>query len=235
MAVFNCPQCGHAQAVDDKYLGMAATCPKCKAQNKVQQGVQTPPLSPTPPAEDQQRRVIHKTSGHLGIRCDSWMDAERHINKASSLRIEWITIIDDTMPVIFFKPCGLIVHNRSSDYPLSLVYEAETKVQCCGEPITAFEVKYLTFNVWAEHVSTLVAEEVVDGDAGKHISRSHTWHLFSETEAEAFCASVAFVSRVRMASGAIRCADTTFVLREAQRFTEKFTEADLDPKAPKKE
>ena len=30
-------------------------------------------------------------------------------------------------------------------------------------------------------------------------------------------------------------ADTALILREAQRFSEKFTEADLEPKAPKKD
>jgi hypothetical protein len=102
------------------------------------------------------------------------------------------------------------------------------------EPVSAFEVKYLTFNVWGEHVSTLQAVEIMDMKPGAQALRAQKWNVFSENEAEEFHASLGFISRVRMASGVVRNADNEFVIREAQRFSEKFTAEDLEPKPPRK-
>lgn len=235
MAVFNCPQCGHAQAVEDKYTGRSATCPKCKTQGVVQQGSSTGSLPIPEPAGDADQRVIHEVAGPLGIRCDAWMDSQRHINKASSLQIDWWTVVDDSLPVRFAQPCGLVVHNRANDYPLLLAYHADTVVQVCDEPVMAFEVRYLAFNVWAEHVATVVAEEIADLKPGKKLRWNHNWDIASETEGTSHCASLGFVYRLRLANGKILTANLEFVLREAQRFMEKFTEADLEPTASKKQ
>jgi|694.fasta_scaffold90661_2 hypothetical protein len=231
MAVFNCPQCGHLQEVDDKHLGKTATCPKCKTQSVVKSEREASPVFI--PDEQPSRRVIQATAGPLGIRCDSWIDSQRHINKASSLRVGWWTIIDDTLPIRFFEPCGILAHNIANDYPLALRYAATTSVQCYDEMVAALEVRYMTFNVWGQHVATLVANEVQDLTVGHRIRYGHKWHLFSETEADVFCDSLCFISRVRLSSGTVREADLSFVLREAQRICEKVSESDLEPKAPK--
>lgn len=235
MAVFTCPECAHTQAVDDKYIGKTATCPKCKTQGAVNEDASLIREVPsTAFVEAESRRVIHATAGPLGIRCDSWMDSQRHINKASSLQVDWWTVVDDTLPIQFRGPCGLLVHNESKDYPLALVYKATMPLECTAEDVTACEVRYLTFNVWGQHVSTLVVGLVQDIPAGKRITMTRSWTLDSADEAAEYCASLGFVSRARLASGTVRSADLTFVLREAQRICEKVTEADLERNAPRK-
>jgi hypothetical protein len=232
MAVFTCSQCGHSQPVDDRYIGKTAACPKCKTQAVVIQEQESSPVFV--PEQEPSKRVIGATAGHLGIRCESWMDSERHINKASSLQVEWWVIIDNTLPIKFSEPCGLLVHNRANDYPLDLAYKAQTIVGCSVEPVSAFEVRYMTFNTWGDHVSTLAASEVMDLGVGERLKLSHVWNLYSDNEAEEFCVSLGFVSRVRLASGAVRNADLAFVLREAQRIAEKVTETDLEAKSPRR-
>ena len=233
MAVFVCPKCRHVQTVDDKHIARIATCPKCKAQGVVEHGISSTEFNPV--AEESLRRVIRATGGHLGIRCETWMDSERHINKASSLRLEWLTIVDDTLPVRFTKPCGLVVHNRSDDYPLQLEYKAETLLQIVDEAVMALEVRYLAFNVWAEHVVTLQAEEIADFQPGKHLRCHHTWGLYSDADGASHWASLAFVYRVLLATGTVLTANMEFVVREAQRFTGKITVDNLEPKAPKRD
>jgi len=103
------------------------------------------------------------------------------------------------------------------------------------EAITALEVKYMTFNVWGEHVSTLLAVRVRDIQPGKGCEFKWSWHLFSETDAEEYCASLAFISRVRLATGGVVVANPDFVVREARRLCERVTEADLQPKMPRKD
>lgn len=235
MAVFNCPQCQHTQAVDDKHIGKAATCPKCKTQGVVQETSSNSPSPASDSGDDPHSRVIRGAAGPLGIRCDTWMDSQRHINKASTLRLEWLTVVDHTLPVRFTKPCGLVVHNRSNDYPLLLAYHADTALEIVDETVMAFQVRYLAFNVWAEHVVTLVAEEIADLQPGKHLRWHHTWGLYSEAEGTSHWASLAFVYRALLATGTVLTANMAFVVREARRFTEKFTEADLEPKMPKRD
>lgn len=234
MALFTCPQCGHSQAVEDKHVGKSATCPKCKTQAPVKAGsfpVEVPAMAST---DVKARNIVHTTLGHLGIRCDSWMDSERHINKASSLRIEALTVIDESLPIRFAEPCGLVVHNTANDYPLNLIYQGAVILRCCDEPVTAFETRHMTFNVWGEHVSTLRSSEVRNLEPGKRIRLEPAWYLYSESDANEFSMSLNFVSRVRLASGTLRVADTAFVLREAQRIAEKVTESDLEPRLPKR-
>jgi len=235
MAVFNCPSCWHSQVVDDKHIGKNATCPKCKTQGLVESNPSATTVPSTAFVETEARRIVRGIAGPLGIRCNTWMDSERHINKASSLRVESWTVIDETLPVQFTEPCGLLVHNKANDYPLRLAYEAAMILSCVGESVTAFETKHMTFNVWGEHVSTLQFCKVRDFPCGTKWRLEPAWHLYSETDAEEFCGSLNFVSRVRLASNTVRTADKAFILREAQRIAEKVTEADLMPKAPKRE
>jgi len=232
MAVFICSKCQHTQTVDDKYIGRPATCPKCKSHGVVEHGI---PSASFQPPFDSGKSLVHANGGHLGIRCDSWMDSKRHINLDSSLRIDWWTVLDDTLPMRFSGPCGVRVNNHSDDYPLVLAYHATTRIVCHDVPVTSFEVRYMTFNVWGEHVRTLVACEIFDFDAGERGEWQHKWGLFSENEADELCASLSFVSRVRLASGVVMNADLSFALREAQRISEKVTADDLEQKAPKKE
>ena len=230
MAVFTCPQCGHSQAVDDKHVGKTATCPKCKTQAGV-----TPPVDSTPdftPVDEPLRRMTGGRAGPLGIRCEGWLDHARHINKASHLGVDWWCVVDEAMPVRFAKPCGVIVHNIAKDYPLELVYRANPRVQCHDESITACEIRFMTFDVWGEHTCTLSGTVIADLKAGEDNSCTWQWNLFSQAEGEEYSASLGFVSRVRLASGAVRNADPHFILREAKRFSEKFTENDLEPRPP---
>jgi hypothetical protein len=232
MAVFVCPKCRHVQTVDDKHIARIATCPKCKAQGVVEHGISSTEFNPV--AEESLRRVIRATGGHLGIRCETWMDSERHINKSSSLRVEWWTVIDESLPIRFAEACGLLVHNGANDYPLDLVYRTTTHLVCHDQTVTAYEVRFMTFNVWGEHTRTLVAGEVRDIAAGRAFRRQQEWHLYSTDEAEEYCVSLGFVSRVKLESGAVRNADPSYILREAQRLCEKVSEADLESKTPKK-
>lgn len=230
MAVFTCPHCGHRQDVDDKHAGKTATCPKCKSQGTVT------PVMPsredsTQHAKDDTKQVLQSVQGPLGIRCDGWLSSDTHINKRSSLRVEWRTVTDEVLPMNFTQACGLEIHNVASNYPLQLLYKANTNLVCTIERVTAVEVRYLTFNIWGEHVTTLNAVEILDLNVGQRVGFQHKWHLFSENEADSFCASLAFVARVRLADGSLRRADTNFVLREAQRLSETLSVEDLEPES----
>jgi hypothetical protein len=228
VAVFNCPQCGHAQAVDDKHIGRTATCPKCKTQGVVQAITAETIIPPASEKEPTTRHAQQKKTNRP------------FANENSALLMEWIVVDDPRLPVGFSEVCGVmpsIDARRMLDmgggeylhYTGMLAFQ----VNLCA--VQAFEVRLMLFNVWGSHVGTLSASEVRDLQVGSRHKDDYSWQLWSYNEGNEHHASIAYVARVRTAEGRVLNADTDFVLREAQRFSEKCTVEDLEPKAPKKE
>jgi hypothetical protein len=228
MASFNCPRCGHAQAVDDKHIGKTATCPKCKTQGVVQQLNAEPELSE---AEVSDEPGVRQRQGYtLGIYWEG--DPSFFTNKESSLKQQWIILDDPRMNVRFRDVFGVVptwVAERIYSYRVDYSWQS-------GEtPLVAVEFRFLTFDVWGAHVRTLVTSSVKDFAPQSLLKQASQWALFVESEGMEHYASIGYVSRVRTAEGLVLHADQEFVLREAKRFSEKFTEDDLEPKAPIKD
>lgn len=150
------------------------------------------------------------------------------VAKGSSLRREWITINDERLPVRFDAVTGISTVYASERY--SGRYEYRTKLKLVArEPISAIQVRYLTFDVWGEHVRTLSFEEVEDISTGPTKEFSGVWNVYSENDVERHYASIAYIARVRMKTGRVITADATAALQEAKKFSQKFTAADLEP------
>jgi len=230
MAVFTCPQCGHLQFVDDRHVGKKATCPKCKTQDVVLQSA-VAANTPGKTGGLQSGNVRKRTAGKLGIHFQSC--PERSVwNNDSTIVREWIIIDSPDLPVQFNDIYGVMPHVDLDDIKRN-VYRADFEVRTIGISATAVEVRFLTFDVWGEHVRTLSAMVIKDMGADSAVRQIEKWSLFSDNEAWEYLACIGYIARVRTAEGMVLYADTGAVLREAQLFTEKFTEADLGPKAPK--
>lgn len=93
--------------------------------------------------------------------------------------------------------------------------------------MTAIHVTFLLFDLWGEHLTSLGFTEILDLKAGQKAPFSAQWNLHSEHDCSAYYASIAYVSRVRTADGRVLRADTAAVLKEARRFSEKFSEEKL--------
>lgn len=228
MAVFTCPECGHSQAVDDKHIGKNATCPKCKSQGPVEKLGDTYTGRNDVSAEmPSVRRCQGKPYGLAGLLR----------NKESTLTHEWIVIDDPQMPVRMTDVWGVTPTydlEGSNEYHRSYHYKAPYEWETKDTAVSAVEVRFLTFDVWGGHVRTLTATVIRDVEAHSKTSEVGVWSLYSENEAWEHGASLGYIARVRTAVGKVTVANIDLVVREAQRFSEKFTEADLEPKAPKK-
>ena len=230
MAVFTCPQCGHSQTVDDKHVGKNATCPKCKTQGVVRTAL--PPSDITPvklSLNEPTTRHTRQAKIYVPYKFDE-----------SSLQMEWIVIDDPRLPIQFVEACG-VIPSIDSEHMLGMggggdfCYQADIAAEVADVFVTAFEMRFLLFGVWGYHARTLSAVEVKDLEQGRHHEDKYKWTLFSEAEGREHYASIGYIARVRTNEGKVLLADTEFILREAQRFSEKFTEDDLEPKSPKKE
>jgi len=151
------------------------------------------------------------------------------LNEESSLTRQWITIHSDKLPVDFTESAGL--HAKYSDDGYHYVGDYVLEVQ---KPITALEVRFLTFNIWGEHVRTLAATDVIDLGDGKKKTFDARWDERSEHRISEYYASIAYVAQVRTEKGAVLEANHKRVLEQAKKFAEGISKSDIEPKPDKK-
>lgn len=147
------------------------------------------------------------------------------VNANSSLEREWITVNDSDMPAQFGQhPRGLTTRYNSDDrgYRYHSTFELTF-----AEPVTAVEVRFITFDIWGNHMRNFSFTEIADYEAGSYAFKPE-WRAGSENEISRYYASIAYVSRVRTATGHVVEASEEPVLMEAAAFSESFTASDLE-------
>lgn len=152
-----------------------------------------------------------------------------YLNKNSSLTREWITIHEDSLPVDIVGTTGVSTGYGSSNFRYEAKYEIQTK-----EAISAIEIRFLTFDIWGEHVRNLSSTEIEDVKGGVTKKFDAFWTEYSENRVSEHYASIAYIAQVRTADGRVLKANPEIVLKEARKFSEKFSKSDLEPK-PEKE
>ena len=146
------------------------------------------------------------------------------MNEDSSLLRDWVVIHDGRLPLDFQGTPGVRPAYRDRNFE----YRTTADV-LAAEDLTAFDVRFLTFDVFGERQTTLAATEVVDIPAGTARSFEWAWRITRENDATEHFASIAFVARVRTADGQVHRADYDSVLCVAELFALAATMADLDP------
>ena len=154
------------------------------------------------------------------------------VAKGSSLHREWIAVHDSSFPVDLSGTPGVKTIFEAEKYGGEYRYRADFEI-ATKKAVQAVEVRFLTFDVWGNHVQSLAYEEVVDIPAGENRRLKGEWRIFSENDVEKHYASIAYIARARLADGQVREAKEAPILEEARRFSAKFTAADLEPEEPK--
>jgi hypothetical protein len=144
------------------------------------------------------------------------------VNPRSGLEREWITVHDSLLPLDLEDNVGV-----------RTVYEGEyrylsTYTVKARDSITAFEVRFVVFDIWGDPVRTLTTTEVQDIPAGATRADTGRWSVYSDNEVSEYYASNGFVARVRTKSGKVYAANMDPILAEATKFSGKFTAADLE-------
>lgn len=156
------------------------------------------------------------------------------VAEGSSLNREWIAIHDSAFPVDFEGTPGVRTVYKSERYSGQYRYLADF-ILVTRAAVRAFQVRFLTFDVWGNHVRTLSYEEVIDVPSEASKKFTGEWSLYSENDVERHYASIAYVARVRLADGRVLHANDEPVLVEARKFFAKFTAADLEPSPARKD
>lgn len=102
-------------------------------------------------------------------------------------------------------------------------------ISLTSERITAFEARFLVFDVFGRWVKTLSATEIADMGGAETFSRTWRWTIYSENEAMQHFASIAFVSKVRTADGKVHRFDSKAVAQAIRELGHEIAEDDLEP------
>lgn len=150
------------------------------------------------------------------------------LNAGSSLTREWITIHDGSLPADIDGTVGIktVYDKEKRRYEYTTRYAIKTQ-----EALSAIEVRFLVFDVWGAHIRTLSSTDIVDIAADAYKRLDATWRLYSENEASEYYASIAWIARIRTKDGRVIKTDPEIVLDEAAKFSEQFSEDDLEPKS----
>lgn len=148
------------------------------------------------------------------------------VNQGSSLQRRWFVINDPSCPVQL-SGAGIRTAYRSSSIGGDYKYMA-TGLATTGEMITAFQVRYLLFDIWGEHTRTLSDTEVSDLKAQIALKDTGSWSTW-ENEVSEFFTVVSFVSLVRRPDGTVWQYDPSSLLQHVEGIKVKLTEKELTP------
>ncbi|MFC4348897.1 hypothetical protein ACFO5Q_13670 [Kordiimonas lipolytica] len=156
------------------------------------------------------------------------------VNKGSSLNREWIAINDADLPLkIKGTPGVQAIYDAGKKYSNGSFKFVAAYTVSADEELTAVEVRFLTFDVWGDHIRTLTATDVIDLKAGETKSLDGEWRVYSDNDIIEYYASIAYVAQVRTKDGRVLKANANAVLEEAKKFSAKFAMTDLEPIAEK--
>ena len=229
-----CPHCDVLLNIPDDISGKPVKC-KCGKVFKVasenrgaSKEIQMASMSSAPSNEP----IVLRASGG-SIR--TLLSRTNLTNPESSLQREFITVIDPTMPVGLGGCTGVITtYDKPWDSDFGDYYYKASFIAKALEPITAFQVRFLLFDVWGEHMKTLSSTHVLDIGSGQERTFSSTWREYDENDICHYYASIAYLSTARTVTGKVIYAEYDLVMEEAQKFAKGFTHDNLVPTAIKK-
>ena len=150
------------------------------------------------------------------------------LNKDSSLRREWIAVHDNLPLMIVGTPGVTTVYQGEYNYAAKATLIANS-----DQAVTAFEVRFVSIDVFGERMTTLSATEIQDIAAGEKKTFDWKWNAYRESDVARYFASIAFIAKARTADGQVHFASNDVVLDAVRRFAKEATEADLDPSSDK--
>jgi hypothetical protein len=131
------------------------------------------------------------------------------------------------LPLQLPDDAGIKVVYKDSGYRWAARYTIKTR-----SALQAFEIRFVLFDVWGNHIQSLSDQEAMDLPADSTKRMDSEWRLFSENEAGRYYACIAYVAKIRTQDGRIVEVDTAPILEEIQKFSAKFQPSELEPPRP---
>ena len=119
------------------------------------------------------------------------------VNDGSSLSRDWIIINDESCPIQLNDDVGIETSYPSESYRFKAIGSVTAK-----EPIVAYEILHVLYNVFGEHIETLSNTEVIDIKDKKDFYKYASWYA-TENEISEYLICVSYVANVRTQTGSI--------------------------------
>jgi hypothetical protein len=152
------------------------------------------------------------------------------VNKGSSLQRRWFVINDPSCPVQL-SGAGISTVYQGSSIGGDYKYKA-TGLAITSEMVTAFQVRYLLFDIWGEHSRTLSDTEVSDLRGQVALKDTGSWATW-ENDVSEILTVVSFVARARRPDGTIWEYDVPSLLQQVEKIKVTLTEKELAPEREK--
>ena len=120
------------------------------------------------------------------------------VNDGSTLRRSWVTL-NDTASAVQLAAAGVATTYGNREYQFTPTGKAKATTAA-----TAFEVRYLLFDTFGNHLKTLSGTEIRDLISGGELelAKTGTWRAF-ENEVSQLLTVVSFVAFTRTADGKV--------------------------------
>ncbi len=143
-------------------------------------------------------------------------------NRGSSLRRTWVTVNDSNSPVKLAK-AGI-----NADYSDNFRF-TPSGLANMRKDVVAFEVRFLLYDMFGNHMKTLSSTEVEDAESGNLFNLgSGEWRAW-RNDATEFLLSVAYVAQVRTGDGKIWRYNAKGIARELAKVEIKIDAGLLEP------
>jgi hypothetical protein len=150
------------------------------------------------------------------------------VNDGSSLSREFIVINSPTGP-LQLSDVGINTVYNGNSYNFVPVGTITPK-----EPITAYEIHHVLYNVFGKHMKTLSNKVVTDINENRGFSKFTSWYA-SENNVEEYLICVSYIANVRNASNLLWHYDVKDIQAELNKIKLKFDESYEPPKLSDKE
>lgn len=139
---------------------------------------------------------------------------------------EFITVSDNTLPARLTSCVGITTaYEPTTDRSQSGYFYQTSYAVCAIEPIVAFQVRFLLFNVWNAYVRALTSTQISDICVEKIHHHKDRWHLENKNETVEHFATVSFIAAVRTVDGQVYHTDTRPIANAVRDLSGTFDEA----------
>ena len=152
------------------------------------------------------------------------------VNDNSSLNRVWVAVHDNNMPIQFYGTPGITtVYESGGTYSSGdYRYRSTAVLTTTLQDVTAFEVRYITFDVFGQRMDNFSATEVMDFSKDSSQTFSWAWRAYRENDVSEYFASIVYIAKVRTIDGNIYETNIEEVLEVAKQFQQDITVADIE-------
>lgn len=141
--------------------------------------------------------ILRKTGIPSILRWESTYVQDSKVNKGSNLTREWVVLNDGSCPVQLANSVGINTTYRDHSYRFTPTGNIET-----SEPITAYEVHHVLYNVFGEHLVTLSNMEIADIIGSSVMNKNVSWYA-TDNQINEYISCISYVANVKTKAGII--------------------------------